>query len=134
MLSEKIMIVDDNKELLEELKEILDISGYESVVVSDPKVAFGLARKLRPNLILLDLKMANMNGFEVARKLKTSAQTKSIPIIAMSGYFPIENQANLLDMSDMKAYLKKPFAILDLISQIEAALSGKAQGLSGYEM
>lgn len=134
MVGEKIMIVDDNKELLEELKEMLDLSGYEPIAVTDSRVAFNLAQRLRPNLILLDLKMGNMNGFEVARKLKESVQTKGIPIIAMSGYFPVEKQSSLLDMSDMKAYIKKPFAILDLISQIELILSSKDKLKSEYEI
>lgn len=129
MESEKIMIVDDNKELLDELKEILALSGYDPLAISDSRLAINAARKFKPRAILLDLRMNKMNGFQVAEKLKQFAETTSIPIIAMSGYFPIEKDSALLDMSHMEARLKKPFSILDLISQIETILSKGKKGL-----
>ncbi len=122
MESGKIMVVDDNAEFLEEMQEMLYLGGYEPVAIKESQAAFFAARKLKPDLILLDLKMNKMNGFDVAEKLKASAETRDIPIIAMSGYFPVEKSPTLLDTSSMAACLKKPFAILDLISQIEELL------------
>lgn len=135
MTAERIMVVDDNTELLEELKEILALSGYEPLVISDSTVTLERARKFRPHVIILDLRMNQMNGFQVAKKLKQFKQTASIPIIAMSGYFPIEKDFSLLDLSDMSARLKKPFAISDLITQIENILSGnKNKGKESEEI
>lgn len=126
MNGEKIMIVDDNKEFLEELEEMLSLSGYNPLVISDSTAAFRIARRKKPDLILLDLKMAQMNGFDVAQELKQCPETAAIPIVAMSGYFPLEKQAPLLDMSNMKACLKKPFSVTDVISQIEEILKSPA--------
>ncbi|MEW6101050.1 MAG: response regulator [Candidatus Omnitrophota bacterium] len=125
MESGKIMIVDDNAEFLEEMREMLYLGGYEPVAIKESSTALYAARKLKPDLILLDLKMNKMNGFDVAQKLKAFPETKNIPIIAMSGYFPVERNPSLLDTSSMAACLKKPFAILDLISQIEELLNGR---------
>jgi len=122
MDGQKIMIVDDNKEFLEELREILSLTGYYPLGITDSTIVFNMARRKKPDLILLDLKMAQINGFEVAQKLKQCLETRSIPIVAMSGYFPLEKQSPLLDMSNMRACLKKPFSVADVISQIEEIL------------
>jgi len=124
MAAEKVMVVDDNKEFLKELSEILYLFGYNPTVVSDSMEAIKLARRLRPDVVLLDLRMNGNNGFQIAKELKQNKETSLIPIIAMSGYFPIENQSILLDMSNMDGRIKKPFAVLDLISRIETALDG----------
>lgn len=127
MTSEKIMIVDDNKEFLEEIQEILSLTGYETKVVSDSKRVLPHALKYKPNMILLDLRMQGLNGFQVAEKLRKCPETASIPIIAMSGYFPIEGNSKLIDMSNMEAYLKKPFGVLDLINRIEVVMKGNKE-------
>lgn len=124
MTSEKIMIVDDNKVFLEELQEILTLTGYEIRTVNDSRLAISSALKYKPDMILLDLKMQGMNGFQVAEKLRECPRTASIPIVAMSGYFPLEQRSPLIDMGNMEAYLKKPFGVLDLIDHIEAVLRG----------
>jgi two-component system, cell cycle response regulator DivK len=122
MTGEKILIVDDNESLLEELRDILDCSGYSAITVSDPTAACETAAAVSPDVILLDLKMGNMNGFHVAQALKQSHFTARIPIIAMSGYFPIDDGNSLLDSSQMEACLKKPFGILDMLAAIEKVL------------
>jgi CheY-like chemotaxis protein len=120
---EKIMIVDDNKDFSRELGEMLSLCGYEPKLVCDSPAALAAARKIKPDVILLDLRMSKMNGFEVAQQLKQSKETSGIPIIAMSGYFPIERRAVLLDLSNMKGQIKKPFTVSDLINQIEGVLN-----------
>lgn len=122
---ERILIVDDNKDFLKEIKETLFLCGYETKVVCDGPAVIEAAARIKPDVILLDLRMNKMNGFEVAEQLKKTRQTSGIPIIAMSGYFPIEKESVLLDLSNMKSCIKKPFAVLDLINHIESALSKK---------
>ena len=123
MVEEKIMIVDDNRDLLLELNEILECSGYCPISVSDPSIAFEAAQEEKPDVILLDLKMDGINGFQVAHQLKKSKKTAGIPIICMSGYFPVDKRSTLLDTSDMDACIKKPFGILDLLTEIERVLA-----------
>lgn len=123
MADEKIMIVDDNKAFLEELQETLYLCGYDVRIVSDSTKALKIARKIRPNAILLDLRMNGASGFHVAEELKHNKETSGIPIIAMSGYFPIENKSVLLDFSNMDGRIEKPFGISELITQIETVLN-----------
>ncbi|MFA6217570.1 MAG: response regulator [Candidatus Omnitrophota bacterium] len=125
MGSAKIMLIDDNQEFLDELQEILSLCGYSLIATSDGKRAVGLARSKKPDIILLDLKMNEMNGFHVAEKLKQCRQTAHIPIIAMSGYFPMGKDSPLINTSDMQACLQKPFSVSDAITQIEIVLGSQ---------
>lgn len=118
----KIMVVDDDKGFSEELREILYLCGYGVRTVSESTHALKLARRLHPSAILLDLRMGGSSGFQVAQNLKDDKETAHIPIIAMSGYFPIEDRSILLDMHNMDRCIKKPFGITDLITEIESVL------------
>jgi DNA-binding response OmpR family regulator len=122
MQQKRIMVVDDDKEFLDELKETLVLSGYEVKTVNEASEAFSTATKIKPDLILLDLKMEGMTGFEVVNKLKNFNYTMGIPIIAMSGFFTSEEDDTLLSFFDIHNYLHKPFHPLDIITKIEAVL------------
>ncbi len=122
MTVKRILVVDDDKEFLEELKETLVLSGYEVKAVQEASEAFGAAAKTKPDLILLDLKMKGMTGFEVAHKLKNFDNTMGIPIIAMSGFFTAEEDDTLLSFFEIHNYLRKPFHPLDIITKIESVL------------
>ncbi len=123
MAPERIMIVDDNKVLLKELQETLDLCGYDTRAVSEGSSVYRLARLTKPDAILLDLNMPDTSGFDVADKLKQNKETSRIPIIAISGYFPIDKQGILLEKRNMDRLIKKPFEIAELIMEIETVLN-----------
>lgn len=123
MAAKKIMIVDDDKEFLEGLKDILILYGFHTITVSDGTAALDAAKMQSPDLILLDLKLGEMNGFQVADSLKRIQSTAHIPIIGISGFFEIEN--NLEDnffLMDFCSIFHKPFNPLKLIDKIEEVL------------
>ncbi len=122
MSQKKIMVVDDDKEFLDELQETLILSGYNVNTVNEASEALSAATKIKPDLILLDLKMKGMTGFEVVNKLKSFDNTMGIPIIAMSGFFTAEEDDTLLSFFEIHNYLRKPFNPLDIIAKIEAVL------------
>lgn len=122
MSMKKIMVVDDDKEFMDELQETLILSGYEVKAVNEASEAFSVASKIKPDLILLDLKMKGMTGFEVVNKLKSFDNTMEIPIIAMSGFFTAEEDDTLLSFFEIHNYLRKPFNPLDIITKIETVL------------
>jgi len=121
MEGKKILIVDDDPEFTEELKELLSLSGYEAVVVNDSTQAFNVACTFKPDVIVLDIKMSEMDGFKVLEKLKESSDTTNIQVIAMTGYFTKEEHSRLMSMCGMDNCLKKPFNPLDLIARIEVS-------------
>lgn len=122
MAKKKIMIVDDDQELLSELEQALLLNDYEIFAVGDSVQALGLARGVNPDLIIVDLKMKGLNGFQLATRLKQLPETASIPILAMTGYFTREQHQELINVCGMIGCLKKPFYPLELRTQIETVL------------
>jgi CheY-like chemotaxis protein len=122
MHPKRILLVDDDVEFLEELQELLHLSGYEVDAVNKPASAVSTALRRQPDLILLDLRMDGMTGFEVAKELRQSSQTARIPIVAMSGYFSEQQDCTLFDFLQIRNCLQKPFTPLDVISHIESSL------------
>ena len=124
-MSRKIMIIDDDKDFLEEICELLTDAGYEVVTISDSLAVMSTAIQTKPDLILLDLRMPAMCGFEVAVNLKNEAQTSKIPIIAITGFAPIKDYSFVNSFCSIRKCLKKPLNPLDVIKEIEWTLNGK---------
>lgn len=120
MANKKVMIIDDDKEFLEELEETLALSGYDMVAVNDAALAVEVAAKAKPDVVVLDLKMPKKSGFQVADELRHLSEAAHIPVIAMSAFFK-DDYGPLLNICGIKKCLKKPFNPLDIITAIEKA-------------
>lgn len=127
MENKRVMIVDDDKEFLEELNETLALSGYDMVAVNDAVSALEVANKTKPDIIILDLKMPGQSGFQVADELKRLSGLSHIPVIAMTAFFK-EESSLLMNMHGIKKCLKKPFNPLDIIAEIEKTLAENEGG------
>jgi len=123
----KIMVVDDDKEFLEELGEMLELSGYDLVAANDAGSAIEVAKEAKPVVILLDLKMPKKSGFQLASELKYFAELERIPIIAMSAFYK-DDYKPLLNICGIRKCLTKPFRPLDVIAEIEEALAENEKG------
>ncbi len=121
MAEKKVMLVDDNKEFLEELEEILILGGYKTTAINDVNLALDVARESCPDVVVVDLKMPSKTGFQLADELRRLPGFDQIPIIAMSGFFK-EDYGPLMNICGIKRCIKKPFNPLDIISEIEEAL------------
>ncbi len=128
MAEKKILIVDDDKEFLDELKETLVLTGYDVTGITDGMSAVKAARVGKPDIIILDLRMHAMSGFEVADKLKGLPETSRIPVIAMTGYYTLKEHAWLMNFCGIRRCLKKPFSPLDVITEIEKVLNESHDG------
>jgi len=122
MPKKKIMIVDDDREFLEELKETLTSSGYDTTALSNSTSALKMVRKIKPDVILLDLKMQGKSGFQIADELKQLPETAHIPIITMTAFYTEREYTILMNICGIKTCLIKPFNPLDVIAEIERAL------------
>ncbi|GAI43054.1 unnamed protein product, partial [marine sediment metagenome] len=80
----KILIVDDRSEVVELVKVTLEGEGYQTIDASDGREALEKIGKEKPDLILLDIIMPKMDGFEVLRNLKDDSNTKDIPVIMLT--------------------------------------------------
>lgn len=119
----KIMIVDDDKEFLSELSEMLKTNGYTIVGLNDASKISELVNREKPDLILMDIKMPGKSGFESAAEIKYSYENSHlhIPIIAMSAYFKEQDQP-LMERCGISSMLRKPFDVADIIGKIENVL------------
>lgn len=120
-MKKKVMIIDDDKNFLESLKDTLLLSGYDVVAASDSSLAIKEAIREKPDVILLDIKMPEKSGFQLAHELQNSQEVMDIPIIAMTAYFK-EGNVPFMDTCGFQACIKKPFNPLDAIAHIEAVL------------
>lgn len=121
MSKKKIVIVDDDRGFLEELKEALTLSGYEVSTVSDGNVALEIIYKVKPDVLLLDLKMDQKSGFQLAYELKFLRDVR-IPVIAMTAFFAEKEHAQLMNVCGIQLCLKKPFNPQEAIAKIEGLL------------
>jgi signal transduction histidine kinase/DNA-binding response OmpR family regulator len=82
----RILLVDDNVDGANSLAKLLELSGYEMHVVYDGPAAIQAAKKLAPDVILLDIGLPGMDGYEVAQQLRQEPTLKDVPLVAVSGY------------------------------------------------
>lgn len=118
----KILVVDDQKDNVFVLQERLIREGFEVLSAYDGPTCLTIASEEYPDLILLDVMMPGMSGFEVCKKLTTNEETKLIPVLLVTALTEAEDlkegfQAGAFD------YIKKPFNRVELIARIKSALS-----------
>jgi len=118
----RIFVVDDNIELLEELENLLKLGGYEVTAICDGTQVFEVALKNKPDLVLLDLKMAPKTGFQIADEMKNSLLLKDVPVVAMTGFFTEKEHILMMKLCGIRTAILKPFMPLNLISKIEFVL------------
>ena len=115
----RVLVVDDDKQFAGYLKEVLSGFGDElEVAVAHSGFEAGfLAREFNPDVILLDLMMPSLDGFEVCEMLKRDPQTRHIRIVAMTGYYSEDNVRRIIEMGASQC-LAKPFEVEELLDAI----------------
>ena len=106
-MSKKILIVEDDTDNRRIVAKTLSVDGYEVIEATDGVQALAKARAERPDLILMDLALPNMDGWEATRRLKNDAETRAIPIVALTAVAMRgdEEQARAAGCDD---YISKP--------------------------
>ncbi|HQP92004.1 MAG TPA: response regulator [Candidatus Omnitrophota bacterium] len=124
MVKNNILIIDDEKDFCSLIKVNLEsVGNFEVFVAESGKSGIALAKSLRPDLILLDIKMPHMDGYEVLKRLKAGEDTVSIPVVILSANESDEAKVKALGLYG-EAYVTKPVDIFDLKSKIETILNG----------
>jgi len=121
-MAKKVLVVDDEPDVLKIVCFRLKKAGYEVKTASDGKAALDLIEKDRPDLILLDLRMPVMDGYEVCRKIKSDEKLGDTPII----FITASSGATVKDkVREYKAddYIIKPFEPEELIAKVKKFIS-----------
>lgn len=116
---QRILIVDDDRELLDMLRLALRPLGYTVYTATAGESAIEKAQRLRPDVIVLDLLLPGINGYEVCERLRHQPTTEDIPIIiitALPGDFPRLASMEL----QVQGFLNKPFHVHELVTQLQS--------------
>ena len=121
-MTKMILIVEDEPKNLTLLRDLLQVSGYSTIEATDGKQGVELARSKKPDLILMDIMMPEMDGLEATRILKADAATANIPILALTSYAMKGDEERILE-AGCDGYLAKPFDIKKLLKTVGEYLS-----------
>ncbi len=121
----KILVVDDEERNLRLMKAMLIPLGYEVVLARDGIEALDQVRKILPDVILLDIMMPKMDGFEVARQLKEDEEAKIIPIVMVTALKEVEDRVKALEVG-ADDFLTKPVDNTELRARVNSLLKVKA--------
>ena len=119
-----ILIVDDSTTNVVLLEAILDERGYKIHTALNAKEAYSIIAKHKPDLILLDLLMPKISGFDFLHEIKKSKSTKDTPVIIVSALTDEENIEKIMDMGAID-FVKKPIDLQYLVNKVEAILHSK---------
>ena len=119
---ENILIVDDSLESLQSLSATLSQNGYAVQSVISGSMALTVAQLTLPDLILLDIKMPDMDGYEVCKHLKESQQTSDIPIIFLSCLYNVSEKIKAFNMGGVD-YVTKPFQVEEILVRVKHQLT-----------
>ena len=121
----KILVVDDEPDVVTMMEHALVSEGYEVLPAYDGISALDIAGSERPDLILLDIMMPMMSGYEVCEQLKSNPQTQHIPILCVTSAHGIQTR-NSAQKAGAQGILIKPFMPAELIAQIQRHLPESA--------
>jgi CheY-like chemotaxis protein len=117
----KILLVEDNEENRDMLSRRLTRRGYKVVIAMDGEQGVTMAESEVPDLILMDMDLPVLNGWEAARQLKAVSATQAIPIIALTAHAMVGDRKKALE-AGCDDYDTKPVEFLRLLEKIEAFL------------
>jgi PleD family two-component response regulator len=118
----KILIVDDTPSMIYMVKTVLEKEGYEIIVATTGEKGITRAEKTEPDLILLDVLMPGMDGFETCRRLKAEERTREIPVIFMTGLSAIETKVAGFEAGGVD-YVTKPIESRELLVRVRTHLT-----------
>jgi DNA-binding response OmpR family regulator len=129
-LGQRILLVDDENSIVESLRYALEKEGYEVVGASDGAEALRLARSASPDLVLLDIMLPGMSGFEVCRSLRKES---SVPILMLTARSDEPDRVVGLDLG-ADDYITKPFSMREVLARVRAALRRSQPGATTAEV
>ncbi|MCM8789648.1 MAG: response regulator [Candidatus Omnitrophica bacterium] len=118
----RILIVDDDREIVSMLKERLQMEGYDTAIAYDGEEGLEKIQQTNPDVILLDLILPKMNGFEVLKELREKFKDKWRPVIILSGKNDIESVKKGYSM-EADHYLTKPCSMENILRAVRTMIS-----------
>lgn len=128
----KILVVEDNQDSRELVVKVLKNKGYQMIEAADGEEALEKAVAEKPDLILLDISIPKIDGYEVAKRLKSNEELKGIPIVALTAH-AMKGDREKVIVAGFEGYISKPVNVRELPDQVRSYLRGKWESVIGGE-
>lgn len=125
MNKKRILVVDDEPDIVETIRYNLQLEGYDCLAANDGFTALGKARREHPDLIILDVRLPKMNGYQVSRLLKFDKNFKHIPILMLTARAREEDRT-LGESTGADEYITKPFDMNVLLGHVKRYLESSS--------
>jgi two-component system cell cycle response regulator DivK len=116
-MAKTVLIVEDNELNMKLFRDLLEAHGYQTSGTSNGFEALDLVRKLRPDLILMDIQLPQVSGLEVTRWIKDDPELRSIPVVAVTA-FAMKGDEERIREGGCEAYLSKPISVGKFIETV----------------
>jgi two-component system, cell cycle response regulator DivK len=121
MSSKRILVVEDQEDNRTILRDLLGMAGYELIEAADGAEGVKLAQQEKPDLILMDIQLPVIDGYEATRRIKGDADLKATPIIAVTSYALSGDEAKAR-AAGCDGYVTKPFSPRELLAKVSEYL------------
>jgi DNA-binding response OmpR family regulator len=120
----RILIAEDERDIRELITFTLKFAGHEIYPTSNGEEAYQMASQVLPDLIILDVRMPRMTGYEVCEQIKANTETKDIPVVFLSAKGQ-ESEVKMGIEAGADEYILKPFSPEQLVERVKSILTGK---------
>jgi len=121
-MTKTVLIVEDNELNMKLFNDLLEAHGYTTIQTNSGVEAVELARRHRPNLILMDIQLPEVSGLEVTQWLKDDDELRSIPIVAITA-FAMKGDEEKIRQGGCEAYLSKPISVVKFLETVRNYVS-----------
>jgi two-component system cell cycle response regulator DivK len=121
-MTKRILVVEDHEDNRQILRVLLGSAGYNMIEAHDGEMALTTAASERPDLILMDIQLPGLDGYEVTRRIKTDPALRGIPIIAVTSY-ALSGDEDKARAAGCVAYVAKPYSPLELLAKVREHLT-----------
>jgi len=129
----KILIIDDDIAICELIKVNLELQGYECLYSTEPIRGFALIKQEMPSLVILDVMMGKVSGYNIAQKIRQTKEISKTPIIMLTALSELDNKLQGFNCG-VDDYITKPFEIEELKARVLALLNRSGQELSSLRI
>jgi two-component system cell cycle response regulator DivK len=121
-MSKCILVVEDQEDNRQILRDLLGSAGYDLTEAEDGEEAIAAVARRRPDLILMDIQLPVMDGYEATRRIRTNPDLRSVPIIAVTSY-ALAGDENKALAAGCDGYVTKPYSPRDLLAKVRTYLA-----------
>ena len=121
-MTKRILVVEDQEDNRQILRDLLANAGYDMIEAEDGEQGVAAANRERPDLILMDIQLPVLDGYEATRRIRTNPDLKSVPIIAVTSYALAGDEDKAL-AAGCDGYVSKPYSPRELLAKVRTYLA-----------